>query len=102
MKKFGMENCENFVRGTIRFKGFSFIISNFHDKGLTSEDPVPSDIKTLKDLTNSRIKKVGEVHPLAREAFKDSFDGLSKEDQELTLKLMSDIDVSYLPKDDLP
>jgi saccharopine dehydrogenase (NADP+, L-glutamate forming) len=31
MHKFGMESCETFVRGTIRFSGFSFIISNFHD-----------------------------------------------------------------------
>lgn len=55
MKKFGMENCENFIRGTIRFKGFSFIISAFHDLGLTSDDSVPQGVKTLRDLTMSRL-----------------------------------------------
>ena len=55
MHKFGMESCETFVRGTIRFSGFSFIISIFHDMGLTSDDPVPSSVRTLKELALSRI-----------------------------------------------
>jgi saccharopine dehydrogenase-like NADP-dependent oxidoreductase len=36
---------------------------------------------------------------MAKEAIKEAFDSLSKEEQDLTLRLMSDIDVSYLPKD---
>jgi saccharopine dehydrogenase-like NADP-dependent oxidoreductase len=81
MKKFGMEDCETFIRGTIRFKGFSFIISNFHDKGFTSDDPVPSSVKTLRDLVESKLpKQVGHIHPKAEEAIKNSLDMLSKED----------------------
>ena len=38
MDKFGMQDCETFIRGTIRFTGFSTIISAFHDIGLTSDD----------------------------------------------------------------
>ena len=82
MHKFGMESCETFVRGTIRFSGFSFIISNFHDFGLTSDDPVPAaSIKTLRDLAMSRLGKSSKnLHPMAKEAVKDAFDSLSKED----------------------
>ena len=100
MQRFGMEACETFIRGTIRFSGFSFIISVFHDLGLTSDDPVPSGIKTLRDLAMSRLGKSSKnLHPMAKEAIKDAFDSLSKDDQDFTLRLMSDIDVSYLPKD---
>jgi hypothetical protein len=81
MHKFGMESCETFVRGTIRFSGFSFIISIFHDMGLTSDDPVPSSVRTLKELALSRIGGASKnLHPLAKEAIKDAFDGLSKDD----------------------
>ncbi len=78
MQKFGMESCETFVRGTIRFSGFSFIISIFHDLGLTSDDPVPGQIKILRDLAMSRLGKASKnLHPMAKEAIKDSFDSLS-------------------------
>jgi hypothetical protein len=60
MKKFGMENCETFIRGTIRFGGFSFIISAFHDMGLTSDDPVPSEVKTLRDLAHSKLVRASK------------------------------------------
>jgi saccharopine dehydrogenase-like NADP-dependent oxidoreductase len=82
MKKFGMENCETFIRGTIRFPGFSFIISTFHDMGLTSDDPVPVDaVKTLRDLAMTRLSRASkQLHPSAGAAIKESFDGLSKED----------------------
>jgi hypothetical protein len=36
---------------------------------------------------------------MAKEAIKEAFDSLSKEEQDLTLRLMSDIDVTYLPKE---
>lgn len=55
MERFGMTDCETFIRGTIRFKGFSRIISAFHDVGLTSDDPVPVGIKTLRELADSKI-----------------------------------------------
>ncbi len=99
MHKFGMENCETFIRGTIRFSGFSFIISIFHDMGLTSDDAVPSGVKTLRDLALSRLQRSSKsLHPLAQAAIKDSFESLSKDDQDLTQRLMSDIDTSYVPE----
>lgn len=101
MSKFGMDNCETFIRGTIRFSGFSFIISNFHDQGLTSDDLVPDGVKTLRDLALAKLAKASKsLHPKAQLAIKDSFEGLSPADQDLTLRLMSDIDLSYLPQDD--
>lgn len=60
LERFGMQDCETFVRGTVRYKGFSSIISSFHDLGITSDDLVPlnAGIKNLKDLTVSRFGKV--------------------------------------------
>lgn len=54
-KRFGMTDCRTFVRGTLRFTGFSSIISAFHDVGLTTDEPVPSSIVTLRDLLNSKV-----------------------------------------------
>lgn len=51
--RFRMFDAETFIRGTIRFKGFSYIISAFHDIGLTSDNPVPQHVKTLRDFVNS-------------------------------------------------
>ena len=45
---FGMQDCETFIRGTIRFRGFSGTIAAFHDLGLTSNEAVPADVKTLR------------------------------------------------------
>jgi saccharopine dehydrogenase-like NADP-dependent oxidoreductase len=50
-----MHDCETFVRGTLRFTGFSAIISAFHDIGLTSDDPAGDHVKTLRDLLESRL-----------------------------------------------
>ena len=58
MEKFGMSNCETFIRGTLRFVGFSDIISSFHDIGLTSDEPADKDVKTLRDLLESKIAGV--------------------------------------------
>lgn len=60
MERFGMQECETFVRGTLRFTGFSAIISAFHDIGLTSDDPVDNSVKILRDLLESRVKVVYE------------------------------------------
>jgi len=56
-----MQDCETFVRGTLRFTGFSAIISAFHDIGLTSDDSADENVKTLRDLLESRI---GGVHKM--------------------------------------
>jgi len=50
-----MKDCETFVRGTIRFKGFSFIISAFHDLGLTSDNKIPENIDNWRDLIDNII-----------------------------------------------
>lgn len=50
-----MKDCETFIRGTIRFKGFSYIISAFHDVGLTSDVLVPSNVKTQRDFVETLI-----------------------------------------------
>jgi saccharopine dehydrogenase (NADP+, L-glutamate forming) len=100
MDKFGMQECETFIRGTIRFSGFSFIISAFHDLGLTSDDPVPPSVVSLRDLALSRTQRASKsLHPLAQAAIKESFENLSPADQDLTLRLMSDLDLSYVPQD---
>jgi saccharopine dehydrogenase-like NADP-dependent oxidoreductase len=56
-----MKDCETFIRGTIRFKGFSYIISAFHDLGLTSDEPVPDTVKYLRCLAESKLKDVTSV-----------------------------------------
>jgi saccharopine dehydrogenase-like NADP-dependent oxidoreductase len=56
MEKFGMQNCETFIRGTIRFSGFSNVISAFHDIGLTSDDHIPDGVATLRDLAEVRFR----------------------------------------------
>ena len=43
-----MKDCDTFVRGTIRFRGFCGTVAAFHDLGLTSDEPVPADVKTLR------------------------------------------------------
>ena len=55
MERFGMTDCHTFIRGTIRFSGFSAIIAAFHDIGITSDDKVPSNINTLRELLDSKL-----------------------------------------------
>lgn len=57
-KRFNMENSDTFIRGTIRYKGFSAIISAFHDIGITSDDPVEDGVSTIRDLCHWRFSKV--------------------------------------------
>lgn len=57
MERFQMKDCETFIRGTIRFKGFSGVISAFHDLGLTSDDLIDPSVSTLREMTLWRIKK---------------------------------------------
>ena len=62
LERFGMQDCETFIRGTYRFTGFSDIISSFHDIGLTSDDIAPDGVKTLRDLLESRLSGVHKVN----------------------------------------
>jgi saccharopine dehydrogenase-like NADP-dependent oxidoreductase len=61
MKRFEMSQAETFVRGTIRFTGFSAIISAFHDVGLTSDDIIPEGVTNLRQLCEWRFSKVPEL-----------------------------------------
>ena len=56
-----MKDCETFIRGTYRFKGFSYVISAFHDIGLTSDQPAPTNIKGLKSFAESLFKNKGNI-----------------------------------------
>jgi len=49
-ESFGMKDCHTFVRGTLRFDGWSSITSAYHDIGLSSDDKVPAEAKTLRDV----------------------------------------------------
>ena len=51
-ENFGMQDCLTFIRGTIRYEGFSSVISAFHDLGLTSDEEAPKNIHTFKDVLN--------------------------------------------------
>mmetsp|Transcript_5186 Transcript_5186/g.6906 ORF Transcript_5186/g.6906 Transcript_5186/m.6906 type:complete len:306 (-) Transcript_5186:1855-2772(-) len=85
MKRFGMEDCHTFIRGTYRFTGFSSIISCFHDVGLTSDDPVGNDVRTMRDLCLFRFSKKS-AQPLqgARKQMSDKLtEGMSPSDKAL-------------------
>jgi saccharopine dehydrogenase-like NADP-dependent oxidoreductase len=58
MDRFGMKDCQTFIRGTIRFSGFSAIIAAFHEIGITSDDKLPSNVRTLRDMLESRLQGV--------------------------------------------
>jgi hypothetical protein len=50
-----MHDCETFIRGTLRFTGFSSVISAFHDIGITSDDLAADGTDTLRGLLESRL-----------------------------------------------
>lgn len=50
LERFEMQDCETFIRGTLRFKGFSYIVASFHDAGLTAEEEVPEGIQNLQQM----------------------------------------------------
>jgi hypothetical protein len=58
LDRFGMQDCETFIRGTYRFKGFSPVISFFHDLGFTTDDVLPITVKTMRDLCHWRFSKI--------------------------------------------
>ena len=103
MDKWKMNDCETFIRGTIRFKGFSYIISAFHDLGLTSDLPVPSGVKTLRDLAESRLKDAcpSKAHPLAAEALNQVMMGVEKDDEVFIKKFLSKVDLSYMKQNEI-
>ena len=94
MERFGMKDCHTFIRGTIRFSGFSAIIAAFHDIGITSDDIVPPHINTLRQLLDSKLQKVYGINDSTIE--KCTF-GMSDFDKDLIRKIQGKIDLSYLP-----
>jgi len=61
MKKFAMEDCDTFVRGTLRFDGFSTIIQDMYDMGIFANEKVPADAKSLRCLTKSKVKDLNAL-----------------------------------------
>ena len=78
-----MKDCETFVRGTIRFKGFSFIISAFHDLGLTSDNKIPQDIDNWRDLIDNIIssKKSNQLHSCFESVIKNNIMGIPEKEK---------------------
>jgi saccharopine dehydrogenase (NADP+, L-glutamate forming) len=102
MDRFSMPDCHTFIRGTYRFKGFSGIISAFHDVGLTSDDPIPDGIHNLKELCAWRFSL---IEPKVHQGFEKGViagqgNDLSKDDKDLTRNLLNRVDFSYLKGDE--
>lgn len=97
-KRFGMEDCETFLRGTIRFKGFAGVISAFHDIGLTSDDPIDPKVSTLRELAMWRFTKVKPlaVDAATKELLKKLSVGMPAKDADLLHNIISRVDTSYL------
>jgi saccharopine dehydrogenase (NADP+, L-glutamate forming) len=55
LDRFNMKDCETFVRGTIRFRGYSYIISAFHDLGLTSDNLLKNEYRNWRELLNELV-----------------------------------------------
>jgi hypothetical protein len=98
-----MKDCETFIRGTIRFKGFSYIISAFHDLGLTSDEPVPDHVKHLRCLAESRLKdcKSCDKNSMINESINQVMMGISNEDECFTRRFLSKVDTSYLKPNEI-
>lgn len=93
-----MEDCETFLRGTIRFKGFAGVISAFHDVGLTSDDPIESKVSTLRELALWRFSKINQkqIDADTTALIKKLSVGMANNDAQLLAGLISRVDTSYL------
>jgi hypothetical protein len=98
-KKFDMDDCETFIRGTLRFVGFSYVIAAFHDVGLTAETPIPEGITNLRELTESVIRGSSAIQaPLhSDQAIKNVMVGASAEQVDFAKRFLSKISLSYVP-----
>ena len=95
-ERFGMQDCHTFIRGTLRFAGFSSIISAFHDIGLTSDDKAPQNVRTLGDLLEFRLQSTSfNSHPNVK-FIEKATNGLSNQDVALMKKAFAKIDFSHL------
>lgn len=46
---YGLSDCTKVLRGTLRYVGFSIIMSGFSTLGLISDDPIPKHLSESKD-----------------------------------------------------
>jgi len=98
-----MQDCETFIRGTLRFKGFSYIINAFHDIGLTSETAVPVGITNLKQLVESVMIDIDESKaPKELQAACDKvLVGASPAQMSFARRFMSKINLSHIPEHEM-
>lgn len=96
MNRFGMSDCETFIRGTFRFKGFADIVSAFHDIGITSDDPCDPNVKTLRDLVAWRLTKVPELklNDGQKALIAKLTKGMSSKDKSLTEGVFARTDIA--------
>ena len=103
MERFGMQECETFVRGTLRFTGFSSIISAFHDIGLTSDDLAHESVTNLRTLLESRLAGVHKNNSSGGAGSQALIDAAvsslltEDHDQRLMKQALARVDLSFLP-----
>jgi saccharopine dehydrogenase-like NADP-dependent oxidoreductase len=95
-ERFGMKDCHTFIRGTLRFAGFSSIISAFHDIGLTSDDKAPQSVKILRDLLEFRLQNTSFTSHPNQKFIEKATSGMSSQDVSLMKKAFMKIDFSHL------
>lgn len=80
---------------------FCQIISAFHDLGLTTDDPVPAEVKNLRQLAISRFAKVPkrQQDPSYAEMVKRLTEGVPKDSSMLIEELLSRVDFGYMKGD---
>ena len=86
-ESFGFKDARSFVRGTLRYEGFSYIIRALHQIGITDSTELDHDKhKTIKDVT---LELADESPAHSQIAQVDDFDFGSEENQALAKKLLN-------------
>lgn len=93
-----MQDCRTFIRGTLRFKGFAYIIEAFHDIGLTAEKEIPEGITNLKDLTESVLVGASSANASenAKRAIQKVMVGASASQEDLALRFLSKVSMDHI------
>jgi saccharopine dehydrogenase-like NADP-dependent oxidoreductase len=99
-ERFGMKDCHTFIRGTLRFAGFSTIISAFHDIGLTSNDWAPTSVKTLRDLLEFRLKGLQYKSYAHEPVVMKATNGMCFRDADLVKRAFCLIDFAHLKSEE--
>eukprot|EP00356_Strombidium_inclinatum_P012728 CAMPEP_0170491436 /NCGR_PEP_ID=MMETSP0208-20121228/11005_1 /TAXON_ID=197538 /ORGANISM="Strombidium inclinatum, Strain S3" /LENGTH=483 /DNA_ID=CAMNT_0010767009 /DNA_START=62 /DNA_END=1511 /DNA_ORIENTATION=+ len=100
MEKFGMQDCETFIRGTIRYTGFCWVISAFHDLAVTSDEPFEGE-GSFKDFLTAKVAAAEKKsNSVMGEKFDKHIDvvteGFSQADATLIRDLLHKVDFSYV------